>query len=65
MEGLILGILRYGTKFYPPPLYKWKGIKYLEYARGMVKLRFDQYINYFQILIMHLSYLTIVVSGEL
>ena len=47
MEGLILGILRYGIKFYPPPLCKWKGTKYLEYARGMVKLRFDQYIKLF------------------
>ena len=46
-EGLILGILRYGIKFYPPPLYKWKGIRYLEYARGIVKLRFDQYIKLF------------------
>ena len=47
MEGLILGISRYGIKFYPPPLYKGKGIKYLEYARGMVKLRFNQYIKLF------------------
>ena len=47
MEGLILEILRYGIKFYPPPLCKWKGTKYLEYARGMVKLRFDQYIKLF------------------
>ena len=38
---------KYGIKFYSPSLCKWKGIKYLEYAWGILKLRFDQYIKLF------------------